>query len=154
MSTTEERTQNNELVEQAIALAAGDDAAAAAYLRTIAGASRTLDDLVDGDRFVSADAVTKVFANLLVTLPQNPFFLRHREALTALHLMAMNAWLDANTWEQSHHRTRQLYAHVLRDAIGEILPAVAYLTGGWPRMREVSLQIRELFIKEVDHGNV
>ena len=35
-------------------------------------------------------------------------------------------------------------------AINELLPAVAYLLGGWGHMRAISRQTRETFIKEIE----
>jgi hypothetical protein len=149
MSTPAERQENHRTVDQLITLAAKGDPSAERYLRMIAGAARTLDDLVDADHPVPQGEVVLAFAGLLVGLNHNAFFLKHREALVALHQMALNAWLDANEWEKSPDPDRRIYAHVLRDAVNEILPAVAYLTGGWEHMRAVSRQTRELFKKEI-----
>lgn len=149
MSTTAERQQNAERVDKLIDLAARGDASASIYLRTIAGAARVLDDLIDKDHELPPSEIVLAFAGLLVGLNHNAFFVRNREALTTLHQMALNAWLDANEWEQSQDPDRRIYAQVLRDAVNEILPAVAYLTGGWPHMRDVSRQTRELFLKEI-----
>lgn len=149
MSSPAERQDNNERVARLITAAAKGDASAEGYLRTIAGAARVLDDLIDKDHDLPQEDVVLAFAGMLVAMNGNAFFIRHREALTTLHQMALNAWLDANEWEQSQDPDRRIYAHVLRDAVNEILPAVAYLVGGWAHMREISRQTRELFFKEI-----
>lgn len=149
MSTPEERASNSQRVAEAILQASNGDLAARRYLHTIATAARTLDDLVDADAPVPVEQIIGVFQSLLIEVHRNGFFLRNREFLTALHLVAMNAWMDANTWEKSEDRTEQLYAHVLRDLINELLPAVAYLTGGWAHTRAISLRIRQTFKKEI-----
>lgn len=154
MSTPEQRKENTRRVKEAVALASNGDEMAARYLWLIAQAARTLDDLVDGDNPVPHEHIIAVFHGMLVEVNQNPFFLRHRDYLTGLHQMALNAWLDANAWTKSEDATERLYAHVLRDLVGEIVPAVAYLTGGWLTCRAVSLQIRKSFKKEFHHGNV
>jgi hypothetical protein len=148
MSTPEERTANSLKVARAIEQASNGDPAAAAYLRTIAAAARTLDDLVDGDKPVPAEQVIEVFQSLLIGVQRNSFYQRNRDFLTAIHLVALNGWLDANTWEKSDDPLERLYAHVIRDLINEVVPAVAYLTGGWLHCRAVSLPIRQNFKKE------
>lgn len=149
MSTPAERLANDTAVKAAIEAAANNDGFAQRYLWQIAAAARVLDDLVDGDKPVPAHKTVEVFQGLLIDLQRNPFFLRNRDFLTGLHVVALNAWLDANEWEQSANRTEQLYAHVLRDLISELLPAVAYLTGGWAHCRAHSLDFRQAFKKEI-----
>lgn len=150
MSTETQRIENAEKVALAIKLATKGEPHAEHYLRTIAGAARILDDVVDGDHAVVGQDIVVIFTGVLVGLQGNPFFVRNREFLTAYHQMILNAWLDANEWEKSEDRTRRIYAHVLRDLINELLPAVAYLGSGWAYMREVSPRIRELFTKEIN----
>jgi hypothetical protein len=148
MSTPEDRAAASPRVAEAILQASNGDLAARRYLHTIAAAARTLDDLVDADHPVPAEQIIGVFQALLIEVHRNGFFQRNREFLTALHLVAMNAWLDANVWRKSNDPTERLYAHVLRDLVDEVLPATAYLTGGWAHCRAVSLRIRETFKKE------
>ena len=147
MSTPTERTANQAAVKEAIDLAANGDRGAASYLWAMATAARTLDDLVDRDEPVTDEQIVNAFFGLLVDLPLLPFFQRHRDVLTGVQLVALNAWLDANHLERRGDATAQLYAHVLRDAVNELLVAVAYLTGGFRHMRRVSLRARDLFAK-------
>jgi hypothetical protein len=44
--------------------------------------------------------------------------------------------------------TRRNYALVIRDQLTELALLVAYLTGGNDHMRNISLKVRELFLKE------
>lgn len=148
MSTAEQRAAAHLVISGLITQAARGDASAERYLRTIAGAARVLDDLVDGDHPVDHDALLATFAGLLVGLQGNAFYRKHIDYLTACHQLALNAWLDANEWEKHPDALRRLYAHVWRDAINALLPAVAYLTGGWTHMRDVSRSTREAFLKE------
>jgi hypothetical protein len=148
MSTPTERTENDRRVEIAVAQASNGDGAARRYLYIVANAARVLDDLVDGDAKVPAEQIIEVFQALLIEVQRNPFFQKNREYLTALQLTALNCWLDANAWEKSDDATERLYAHVMRDQINELLPAVAYLTGGWSHCRAYSLGFRRTFKKE------
>lgn len=148
MSTPDERTLNQHRVATAIAQASNGDGSAARYLYAIAGAARVLDDLVDADRPVPPEEIIAVFQTMLVEVNRNGFFQKNREFLTALQLTAMNCWLDANAWEKSNDPTERIYAHVLRDQINELLPAVAFLTGGWAHCRAHSLGFRKTFKKD------
>lgn len=154
MSTDAQRAEGTHRVKLAIEQAANGNEMATRYLWIIAQAARTLDDLVDRDRTVPNDKIVEVFHTLLVELNQNPFFIQNRLYLTGLQQMALNAWLDANAWANSHDPLERLYAHVLRDLLNEMLPSVAYLTGGWRHARAVSLQIRQQFKKEFRHGTL
>ena len=149
MSTTIEREKNSGAVRGVIAAAANGDAAAARYLEIIAGAARVLDDLVDADHPVPHDQLVLVFYTLLIELQNNPFFNRHREALTMVHVLSLNAWLDANALDQTQ-TTPRIYAHVLRDTINEIATAAAYLTGGWIALRQHSMNFRNAFMKPLN----
>lgn len=149
MSTDAERDANRLVVAEAISLASNNDVAALAYLWQVAQSARVLDDMIDGDRVVPAEHIVSVFQGLLIDVHRNGFFNRHREFLLGIHVVVMNAWLDANEWEKSEDKTEQLYAHVLRDLISELIPAVAYLTGGWDRCRAISLKVRGTFKKEI-----
>ena len=76
------------------------------------------------------------------------FYIRNSSYLQGIQLVAYNAWRDSNNWSKKDD-LHQLYAHVIRDYINELLPAVAFITGGYKLMRRVSAESRELFIKEV-----
>lgn len=148
MSTEAQRATNDVAVKRAIGLAANGNPEAARYLEIIAGAARVLDDIVDGDRPVQPGAAIAIFQQLLIEIHGNGFFMRHREALTLAHMVALNAWLDANALAGAQDRTVRGYAHVVRDQINELLPAVAYLTGGWQHVRKLSLpELRAPFFK-------
>ena len=45
-------------------------------------------------------------------------------------------------------KTRKNYALVIRDQITELVLLVAYITGGSDYLRNISLKVRELFLKE------
>lgn len=150
MSTPAERTANNAALTDVINLAAKRDGEAAQYLAQMAYAARILDDLYDGDRPVDQSQLVRLSQILLVEIHRQPFFARHRDYLTACHQIALNAWFDANEMATAPERIKQLYAHVLRDTINELAPAVAYLVGGWDHARAVSRVMREKFMKELD----
>lgn len=148
MSSPDQRQANHQKIGPLFDRAANGDPHARRYLEIIAGAARVLDDLWDGDVRVSREDALLAFYGALVELPSNPFWMKHGTFLTALNWAAINAWLDANELAKGDP-TERIYAHVLRDQINEILPAVAHLTGGWKLAREVSTAMRAAFKKEM-----
>lgn len=142
----------NEKVDQAIAQVCTVDGefqqAAADFLWAVARLAREVDNLQDGDK--GSPDVAFVVRVLLVDVGDNAFFLRHRVPLMAGMLMALNAWEDANAWQHVKDVVRRGHAHVLRDALTELLLLVAFLLGGHGHQREHSLSIRALFLKGED----
>lgn len=129
--------------EEAIRLAAGDNVHAAAYLRIIARVARMLDDLEDKDH---GSVDTGFFAFLtLVALPRNPFFCANAGHLVALHDVTINAWQDSN--EMDPHQESET-ARCWADYVNEIACAVAGLTQGYERRRELSPRIRSLLYSD------
>ena len=148
MTTQEERDVYEEATHVIIKEAAGDNMAAAHYLWNLACISRTIDDIYDQDQEVTKAQMIEAVEYLLIEMPFNPFFIRHRDTLQSQHVTMYNAWMAANLWEQGDE-TEQIYAHVWRDFFQEIWPLVALLTQGTKKMNEVSLKIRQLFKKQL-----
>ena len=80
-------------------------------------------------------------------LPDNVFFASNRHSLLPLHLVSLNAWKDANSWETAEG-VKRTYSLVIRDTLTEVGLMVAYLVGGCDYLEKISLKVRELFIKE------
>lgn len=150
MSTPTERISNNTALGDIVALAAKRDPEAAQYLSQIAFAARIIDDLYDQDHPVTPPQVARLAQILLVDIHRQPFFQRHRDFLTGCQQIALNAWFDANELAANPTPLRAVYAHVLRDTINELAPAVAYLVDGPDHARTVSRIMREKFMKELD----
>jgi hypothetical protein len=137
----------DEKVVEAVALASNGNQDAWNYLFIIAKALRIIDDLVDEPEKVTVEDKYKLAELLLVALPSNPFFVAHRQSLVPLHLTSVNAWIDSNDWMEKDE-ARKIYALVIRDQITELVILVAYLTSGNEHMRNISLKVRDLFLKE------
>tara|TARA_R100001082_G_C4304764_1_gene134081 strand:+ start:310 stop:738 length:429 start_codon:yes stop_codon:yes gene_type:complete len=137
----------DEKVHEAIRLSSNGNNDAWNYLSIISQVARVIDDLVDKPSEVDTETKYKLAQLLLVDLPSNSFFHTHKTSLLPLHLTSLNAWIDSNDWMEKD-TTRKNYALVIRDQITELVMLVAYLTGGNEHMRNVSLKIRELFLKE------
>lgn len=139
-----ERKINTMKVENAIQMACKGNKDAESYLWAIARVARALDDHTDGDH--DAD-IPRLVVDAMVNIPGNAFYLANQTRLVPVQALALNAWMDSNQWETAGgERSRQ--ALVLRDYINELVQLVALIVGGWDHMRDVSMQVRELFFKE------
>ena len=148
MPTQKEREIIDEKAKKIIELAAGGDANAAQYLWMLARITRVLDDVFDNDQVITREEHLEVLEYLFVRLPTNPFFIRHQDVLLSQHLSMFNAWMAANIAEKGDD-TDQIYAHVWRDTIHEVIPIVALLTQGYDAMPPISLEVRKLFKKQL-----
>ena len=148
MSTDKEREVLDIKSKKMIELAAGGDANAAQYLWMLARITRVLDDVFDNDQVITREEHLEVLEYLFVRLPTNPFFIRHQDVLLSQHLSMFNAWMAANVAEKGDD-TDQIYAHVWRDTLHEVIPIVALLTQGYDAMPPISLEVRKLFKKQL-----
>ena len=57
---------------------------------------------------------------LAIEIPTNPFFVQNYQAFMGQHIIIYNSWMDSNKWEFDKDKTKQMYAHVLKDYIGAI----------------------------------
>ena len=134
-------------VAEAVKLCAGGNREAHLYLNIICRSARLIDNLFDDLNKWQDEDTYDLSHLLLVELPDNPFFIANRHSLLPLHLVALNAWKDANSWETAEG-VKRTYALVIRDTLTELGLMVALLVGGRDYLEEVSLKVRELFIKE------
>lgn len=150
MSSIAERNYTSrKITEEIIPACCNGNKAAQAYLNRIFYIVRLVDDFYDRDVRVEREDVLKAFFMLTAELPSNNFYKEHIDGLTAIHIIGFNAWQDANEWEQEDDELKRLYAHVNRDFICELFSMVAFLTGGRKLMKEISLRVREFFLKEI-----
>ena len=148
MTTKKEREVIDKKSNKIIELAAGGDANAAQYLWMLARITRVLDDVFDNDQVITREEHLEVLEYLFVRLPTNPFFIRHQDVLLSQHLSMFNAWMAANIAEKGDD-TDQIYAHVWRDTLHEVIPIVALLTQGYDAMPPISQEVRKLFKKQL-----
>jgi len=149
MGTIEERKKNDDLVDKLVELSANGNEDAKKYLSSFAYVTRVFDDLIDKDYPVSDNQICRAFFILMGGLWTNPFFVRNSRLLIPLHIVSVNAFMDANIWAEDEDKLKKIYAHVIKDFVNEILGMVAFLTGGYNHMRKVSLEVRDLFIEDL-----
>ena len=133
MTTQKERDVYEEATLLIIAEAAGENYAARDYLWKLACVSRTVDDIYDQDQELTRERLLRVVEYLFVEMPYNPFFQQYRDTLESEHVSMYNAWMAANHWADGDE-TDQIYSHVWRDSIHEVVPIVALLTQGQDKM--------------------
>lgn len=114
------------------------------FLLSVFSAAEFFDDVIDGDVELDKKTAVHVLFDLLVDLPLNPFFERHKLQLIPIVIVGINAWLDANVLEQGSDNDKAL-AYVLRDLYMELLSLVVYLTRGQAYLREHSVEMRKFF---------
>jgi|TARA_R100001082_G_scaffold62913_1_gene35276 hypothetical protein len=148
MTTQQEREIFSERTEEIIREAAGKNKFAYQYLNKLMNITRIIDDMYDNDQTVTASDILGSLEFIVLELPYNPFFMKHRDSLTSQHVSMYNAWMAANIWGQGDE-TDKIYAHVWRDTHHEVVPLVALLTQGPEKMRYVSMKIRQLFKKHL-----
>lgn len=130
------------------------------FLATIMDAVEIWDDLIDKDKAVLDEDINRVFINLVFWLPQNTFFDANKSYLLPLLMTCINAWMDSNHLARSEETQKLNTAWHLKQMGVELYGAVAFLTGGFEHMRNVSIEAREIlaqeafsdYLKEANHA--
>lgn len=138
--------------DEILTAAANGNASALEFLRVFARRAHWVDDVVDGDGKGDirdplrgrpfADSMAAYECEWLLTLSGNPFFLAHRAQLVPAMVLALNAWVDSNRSQGTGDRD-QVVRDVVKGQWHEVVWLVAWLTGGWTTMREVSGKYRD-----------
>ena len=144
MSTIEERARDSDNRELIVNEICGTNTSAREYIDILCEIWRTWDDIQDGDFPVTRHDILSSFKHLFVTLPTNTFFNEHRALLLSQHISMYNAWIAANEWELGDE-TDQIYAHVWKNTLHELVPIIALILHGPKKMEETSSLIRKLF---------
>lgn len=95
-----------------------------------------IDDLIDDDRLVSSEAVAAILVTFMVELSGNPFYQANKPMLLGIMVQSINSWLDSNT-EAGIKRA------VLAGMYHEVIYHIAFLTGGWTKLRTLTSSERE-----------
>jgi hypothetical protein len=139
---------------RALALTASvDNKAAADFLCSLVDALHLWDDLIDKDKPVEDERVHKVFTNMLVELPRNPFYLAHSANLAPVLVCAIQNWHLANRIERGEADELPVEAaFVLRSSYVDLVTVVATICGGYPWGVEVARRVRALAHEEGFEG--
>ena len=144
MSTKEERLRADEYTLELLDDICEHDPFARIYLLDLIHALRIWDDFYDRDSPVSREDILTAFEILFVRIPTNAFFQRHRDKLEVHHVAIFNTWIAANEAEHGDE-TDQMYAHVWKEQMLELIPAVTLILKGYGKMQQISTEIRKQF---------
>jgi hypothetical protein len=125
-------------------LAAGDNVDALNYLLQIGYCARIIDDIYDQDKKLTDVDVLDAFDLLVSRIPCNAFYQEHIKALQPFQTLAWCGWQQANRLCKGS-KTQRIYAHVYRDLIHEMYPAVALMTRGYDAMIETRSFLESCF---------
>lgn len=122
-------------------LACGPDRSALDFLHGWTVYCHAIDDLIDlaqpnPDKLLE----TLALANILYS---SDFYARHHAALRMAVVLVTSAYADSVQWEKDGLDWRRQWADTLRFAGNDMVLAVAAACGGYKRVREVSLRLRE-----------
>lgn len=119
------------------------------FMLTISQITEKWDDMIDKDKPHDEPAINLAFYNALVVLPNNKFYVKHKDYLTPIIIQAINSWLDSNKLEKGTPSERAL-AYTLRNMDLQLVQAVVFLTGGLAALRLYSTAIWREFAAEQD----
>lgn len=122
-----------------------DHAAAILFCEALFRVSQVLDDLIDGDKPVTSDAIYRAFWEAMIDIPGNAFYRAHEPLLRPLMAAALQDWRDSVTLERDGDRHGRTLAFVLRDQLTSLVVQCAGLVGGFAWMQQVSADIRRHF---------
>lgn len=100
------------------------------------------DDLIDGDRTVSAAEVNCSMWNALVGIQENAFWQRNFHALMPVLKVAIANWHAANEMERTENEMDKRIAFILRSTYVDLVTACAYIVGGKAWAAHVALEAR------------
>jgi hypothetical protein len=104
--------------------------------------SAWMDDVADQEADISPRAVGLVNMEFVAVVAGNPFFQQNREALLALMVQGMAAWVDSNEWAKRENIEHRVSADVLKGYYHEIFWHVAALCGGLEHMLAMTAKHR------------
>lgn len=128
------------------------DPQARSFLYDISRITELWDDLYDRDENISPEQIEEAMLAALISLPLNPFYQKHSGYLTPLMLQAINTWKDSNVLAKGT-RSQRMLAYALRHLDNQIIIALIYLTQGYAKMREYSVDVWTFLVADVDDGD-
>lgn len=127
--------------DEILTAAANGNAAALQFLQVFAKRAHYVDDLTDERGPANPFELAANEEEWLLCLSSNPFFLAHKAQLVPAMVVALNAWVDSNGMLGAPR-------DVVKGQWHEVVFLVAWLTGGWSRLRGVSAQFRSYDFEE------
>lgn len=118
------------------------------------------DDVHDGDKDLTREQISAAFWAATVSVPANPFYLKHADQIRPVMAVGVLNWKLANQFERGLPEERVL-AHVLRYSIADVATLIAHLVGGhqWAELVGPELRRRsqkdslENYLQELEARN-
>lgn len=101
-----------------------------------------VDDLLDGDSSFDKERLVRVLMVGVLEFTMNPFYQMNRHLLLPLIIQGSNAFLDSERFAASANAQDRRKADVFKAFYSEVLWHIAFLTGGFEFMREMSRKHR------------
>ncbi len=153
MRTETERQECGQEAQELIEFICENNEEAKEYLNLLLSALRIIDDVYDEDYPITKQHLMAAFEILFVKLPLNIFYQTHQKELQTQHVIAWNTWEVSNVLNKSSNDYDRMYAQVLSGYIHELLPYVAYLIGGYAKMKKVNGLIRSFYQGPLEEKN-
>lgn len=112
-------------------------------------ASELWDDLIDRDKEVTDENIHAAFTDLILRVPNNPFYIKHRATLHPILVSAIISWRTANELEKGT-RSERAVAYTLRSVDLQILSVMIYLIRGQDAAIKITPEIWRTFVSRAD----
>lgn len=148
--------------EEILQLASNGNREAFAFLQSFARRAHWVDDLADVALGHPPFKLAEMETDWLLCLSGNSFFMAHRGQLVPAMVLALNAWVDSTAMLEPQlfplvkprltPQEKGIAADVLKGQWHEVVYLVAFLTGGWDKLRALTSAYREYDFEAVSHG--
>ena len=128
---------------QRIGALMGGNPGALELIRDLHRISHVWDDLIDGDRHVTPQAINAAFIAATVGLALNPFYQQNIRVIAPVMLTGILNWRAANAMEAAGEHLE--IAHVIRCSLADVALLCAALCMGHERAAEAAAELRVLF---------
>src|SRR5690554_998092 len=125
---------------------------AAEYIEMMCNIAHVWDDLIDKDKEVPSEDINKLFFDVLVRLPRNPFYKKHFEHLNSILVNAISNWLVATKLEREGGDYETSIAFVLRSSYVDLITQAALVVGDQKWACKVGEEVRLLTHGETYEG--
>lgn len=131
-----------------------DNDCAVAFVLQAYDAMHVIDDLIDGDRDVTADELSRRMFHMLVTMPNNEFYLSNQGVISGVLVSGWLNWMAANETEKQFINGENAssdalrVSFVLRSSYMDLISVCATIIGGLNHGVAVAKEVREYCTSE------
>lgn len=128
------------------------DKSAIQFVEMICHVGHIWDDLIDKDKVVSDEEINKLFFDILVRLPRNPFYKKHFDHLNSVLVNSISNWLVATKLEREGGDYETSIAFILRSSYTDLVTQAALLVGDQKWACKVGEEVRRHAHHEMYEG--